>query len=167
MGSWSKSNAHCSAPGPMTTCKNSFLMHAIHRCFMYRLPLPRGDCCYNRSYMNDTKGLHTITNPSSTEVAVSLHIYSPPFRECNIFQPISGEPKTVSMVPSGTPNFKDQGWLSCDTNSADEHNPLFKPPLLRGEPLCDDAPNSSLGDLTIQDFINALQEVGFQICEMN
>lgn len=118
--------------------------------------------------MNDTKGLHTITNQSSTEVAVSLHIYSPPFRECNIFQPISGEAKTVSMVPSGTPNFKDQGWLSCDTDSADEHNPLFNPPVLRGEPLCDDAPSStSLGDLTIQDFINALQEVSFQMYQIH
>jgi hypothetical protein len=113
--------------------------------------------------MNDTKGLHTITNPSSTDVAVSLHIYSPPFRECNIFQPISGEPKTVSMVPSGTPNFKDQGWLSCDSDSnpADKHNPLFNPPALRGDSLCEDAANSSLGELTIQDFINALQEVSF------
>lgn len=50
------------------------------------------------SYMNDTLGLHQIINPSNDEPAVSLHIYSPPFRQCQIFQPVSGEAKTVSMV---------------------------------------------------------------------
>lgn len=50
------------------------------------------------SFMHDSLGLHRIENPSSTEVAVSLHIYSPPFRECLVFPPTGGAPKTAPMV---------------------------------------------------------------------
>lgn len=50
------------------------------------------------SFMHDSLGLHRIENPSSTEVAVSLHIYSPPFRECLVFPPTGGTPKTAPMV---------------------------------------------------------------------
>merc|ERR1719443_2090581 len=50
------------------------------------------------SYMNDTLGVHQIINPSKEETAVSLHIYAPPFKQCNIFHPVSGEAKAVSMV---------------------------------------------------------------------
>ena len=49
------------------------------------------------SYMNDGRGVHAIINPSQDEVAVSLHIYAPPFRKCLIFQPTTGEPKEVCV----------------------------------------------------------------------
>jgi hypothetical protein len=115
--------------------------------------------------MNDAKGLHSITNPSSTEVAVSLHIYSPPFRECKIFQPLSGESKTVSMVSSGTPKFQDQGSGCGGSDTDDDHSPLFYPLALHEENLGHEANKLSeakvkFSDLTIQDFVNALQEVG-------
>lgn len=115
--------------------------------------------------MNDTKGVHTIANPSSTEVAVSLHIYAPPFRECKIFQPLSGKPKTVSMVPSGTPKFKDQGGGYGGSDTDYDHSPLFYPLVLHGENLGDEAirrgeTKAALPELAMQDFVNALQEVG-------
>lgn len=50
------------------------------------------------SYMNDSLGVHQIINPSSDEQAVSLHIYAPPFQQCRIFAPTTGEAKVVSMV---------------------------------------------------------------------
>lgn len=63
-------------------------------------------------FMHDSLGLHRIENPSSEEVAVSLHIYSPPFSECLVFPPTGGQPKPVQMVSmfvpegaSGQPKF--------------------------------------------------------------
>mmetsp|Transcript_48685 Transcript_48685/g.87428 ORF Transcript_48685/g.87428 Transcript_48685/m.87428 type:complete len:632 (+) Transcript_48685:16-1911(+) len=49
-------------------------------------------------FMHDALGLHQIENPSDSEVAVSLHIYSPPFQECQIFPPTGAPPKTAPMV---------------------------------------------------------------------
>lgn len=49
-------------------------------------------------FMHDSLGLHRIENPSDEEAAVSLHIYSPPFRECLVFPPTGGAPKTAPMV---------------------------------------------------------------------
>jgi len=39
------------------------------------------------AFIHDAVGLHRISNPSTTEVAVSLHVYSPPFTQCLIFPP--------------------------------------------------------------------------------
>lgn len=33
----------------------------------------------------DNIGLHRVENPSNTDVAVSLHLYCPPFDTCNVF----------------------------------------------------------------------------------
>ena len=37
------------------------------------------------SFMNDSLGLHQMKNPSSFDAAVSLHVYSPPFNRCKVF----------------------------------------------------------------------------------
>ncbi|KJH44251.1 cysteine dioxygenase type I [Dictyocaulus viviparus] len=37
------------------------------------------------SYMSDQLGLHRMENPSHSENAVSLHVYSPAYDECNLF----------------------------------------------------------------------------------
>ncbi|CAE7239740.1 cdo1 [Symbiodinium sp. CCMP2592] len=50
------------------------------------------------SFMHDSLGLHQIENPSESDVAVSLHVYSPPFQECRIFPPTGAPPKTAPMV---------------------------------------------------------------------
>jgi cysteine dioxygenase len=38
----------------------------------------------------DEIGLHRIENPSHTDYAVSLHLYSPPFDECKCFDQYTG-----------------------------------------------------------------------------
>lgn len=42
-------------------------------------------------YINDTLGLHRVENPSHTDVAVSLHLYCPPFDTCSIFNKANGK----------------------------------------------------------------------------
>ncbi|KAF7876810.1 hypothetical protein EAF04_001893 [Stromatinia cepivora] len=45
------------------------------------------------AYMCDDLGLHSIANPSATEYAVSLHLYTPPnaaMHGCHIFDPSTG-----------------------------------------------------------------------------
>jgi hypothetical protein len=38
------------------------------------------------SFMNDEIGLHKIGNPNDITGAVSLHLYTPPFRSCKVWQ---------------------------------------------------------------------------------
>ena len=47
----------------------------------------------------------SLARPTLPTPQVSLHIYAPPFRECQIFVPTSGEAKTVSMVPANSPAY--------------------------------------------------------------
>ncbi|KAJ2081650.1 hypothetical protein H4R24_002174 [Coemansia sp. RSA 988] len=42
------------------------------------------------AYMHDKIGLHRIANPSSKEKAVSLHLYSPPYDICKVFDEATG-----------------------------------------------------------------------------
>jgi cysteine dioxygenase len=48
--------------------------------------------------MADVLGLHSIANPSLTEYAVSLHLYTPPnaaLRGCKLFNAENGEARHV------------------------------------------------------------------------
>ena len=36
------------------------------------------------SYMSDELGLHRVENTSHSNPAVSLHLYSPPFKSCQV-----------------------------------------------------------------------------------
>ncbi|XP_067143026.1 cysteine dioxygenase type 1 [Centruroides vittatus] len=49
------------------------------------------------AYINDSIGLHRVENPSHSEVAVSLHLYCPPFDKCQMFDPRTGH-KTQCTV---------------------------------------------------------------------
>ncbi|KAJ1895740.1 hypothetical protein LPJ66_004406 [Kickxella alabastrina] len=42
------------------------------------------------AYMHDNIGLHRIGNPSNTQKAVSLHLYSPPYNMCKTFNESTG-----------------------------------------------------------------------------
>ncbi|CAH1401665.1 unnamed protein product [Nezara viridula] len=55
--------------------------------------LPNNSVCY----INDSLGLHRVENPSSSDVAVSLHLYCPPFGECSVFNQQTGK-RTVCKV---------------------------------------------------------------------
>jgi len=46
------------------------------------------------SYMSDQLGLHRVENVSHSDKAVSLHLYSPPFNSCQVFDELSG---SISM----------------------------------------------------------------------
>ncbi|KAK9503482.1 hypothetical protein O3M35_010028 [Rhynocoris fuscipes] len=41
-------------------------------------------------YINDSIGLHRVENPSSSDTAVSLHLYCPPFDACHVFNQQTG-----------------------------------------------------------------------------
>lgn len=41
-------------------------------------------------YISDTIGLHRVSNKSHVEPAFSLHLYSPPYRTCHVFDKRSG-----------------------------------------------------------------------------
>jgi len=43
------------------------------------------------TYMSDELGLHRVENTSHSDKAVSLHLYSPPFNSCKVFDERSGE----------------------------------------------------------------------------
>ena len=54
---------------------------------------PREKNAYEKdqtAYISDEIGLHRIENPSHTDYAVSLHLYSPPFDECKCFDQYTG-----------------------------------------------------------------------------
>jgi len=42
------------------------------------------------AYINDSIGLHRVANPSHCDKAVTLHLYSPPFDECQCFDERTG-----------------------------------------------------------------------------
>jgi cysteine dioxygenase len=44
------------------------------------------------AYINDTIGLHRVSNVSKSDKAVSLHLYSPPFQSCKAFHESNGKP---------------------------------------------------------------------------
>ncbi|XP_041041188.1 cysteine dioxygenase type 1-like [Carcharodon carcharias] len=50
------------------------------------------------TYISDSIGLHRVENVSHTEVAVSLHLYSPPFDSCNCFDQRTGYKKRVRVT---------------------------------------------------------------------
>ena len=48
-------------------------------------------------YINDSMGLHRVENPSHADKAVSLHLYSPPYDTCHMFDQRTGK-KTACKV---------------------------------------------------------------------
>ncbi|XP_061529386.1 cysteine dioxygenase type 1 [Phycodurus eques] len=50
------------------------------------------------AYINDSIGLHRIENVSHTEGSVSLHLYSPPFQTCHVFDQRTSHKNTAQMT---------------------------------------------------------------------
>lgn len=51
-----------------------------------KTPLHLDQVCY----MSDKLGLHRVGNASHSELAVSLHLYCPPFSTCQVFDEVTG-----------------------------------------------------------------------------
>ncbi|XP_018046645.1 PREDICTED: cysteine dioxygenase type 1 [Atta colombica] len=49
-------------------------------------------------YINDSLGLHRVENPSAVNPAVSLHLYSPPFSSCSVFNKQTGQKSTCKVT---------------------------------------------------------------------
>ncbi|XP_014489512.1 PREDICTED: cysteine dioxygenase type 1 [Dinoponera quadriceps] len=49
-------------------------------------------------YINDSMGLHRVENPSATNPAVSLHLYSPPFSTCSVFNKQTGQKSACKVT---------------------------------------------------------------------
>jgi len=52
----------------------------------------------NTTYMSDELGLHKVMNASHTNKLCSMHLYSPPFAECSIFDARTSKRTKVPMV---------------------------------------------------------------------
>lgn len=50
------------------------------------------------AYISDSIGLHRVENPSHTDKAVTLHLYSPPFDECDSFDEKTGHKNSVKVT---------------------------------------------------------------------
>jgi len=50
------------------------------------------------AYINDNIGLHRVENPSHTNPAVSLHLYSPPFQTCSSFDERTGRKRSCKVT---------------------------------------------------------------------
>ncbi|XP_077571966.1 cysteine dioxygenase type 1-like isoform X2 [Stigmatopora nigra] len=50
------------------------------------------------AYINDSMGLHRVENVSHTEGSVSLHLYSPPFMTCQVFDDRTGHKSEAKMT---------------------------------------------------------------------
>ncbi|KAK3095441.1 hypothetical protein FSP39_014731 [Pinctada imbricata] len=50
------------------------------------------------AYINDEIGLHRVENPSHSNEAVTLHLYSPPFSECQSFDERTGHCNKVKVT---------------------------------------------------------------------
>jgi len=50
------------------------------------------------AYINDCMGLHRVENASHTDKAVSLHLYSPPFGQCHIFDHRTGHQSVAKVT---------------------------------------------------------------------
>jgi len=59
-----------------------------------RSGLPLNGVCY----INDSLGLHRVSNPSDSDVAVSLHLYCPPFSSCQVFDQNTGKKMTSNVT---------------------------------------------------------------------
>ena len=57
------------------------------------------------TFVNDTIGLHKISNPDKEKRAITLHIYSPPFQSCKLWtHDGSNETKTTTLSQDGSEN---------------------------------------------------------------
>lgn len=50
------------------------------------------------TYICDEMGVHKMGNPSTSEVSISLHIYSPAYHKCHIYNEDEGTKKEVSIT---------------------------------------------------------------------
>jgi len=55
-------------------------------------------------YINDSRGLHAMGNPDPDQVAVSMHVYAPPYILCSLFDPVTGARRTGSMAAARIPS---------------------------------------------------------------
>ena len=61
----------------------------------------------------DSQGLHIFGNAREDRVAVSLHIYSPPYTECFVFNPANGAKVLVPMRKKRERCFDAPPFLIC------------------------------------------------------
>ncbi|KAI2810580.1 hypothetical protein RDWZM_002484 [Blomia tropicalis] len=55
------------------------------------------------AYINDSIGLHRVENRDPVQYAVTLHLYCPPFTQCNTFDEETGLNETVRMTFDNEP----------------------------------------------------------------
>ncbi|ORX61576.1 cysteine dioxygenase type I [Hesseltinella vesiculosa] len=71
-----------------TACQNTSAMHVTKDTILKSNQV---------AYISDKIGLHRIANPSTFEGAVSLHLYTPPFKTCKTFEETTGKARSASQ----------------------------------------------------------------------
>ncbi|KAL1453847.1 hypothetical protein WDU94_010157 [Cyamophila willieti] len=84
---------------------------------MGKSTLKLNDVCY----INDSLGLHRVENSSYSDRAVSLHLYSPPFNACSVFNERTGR-KMISKVTFWSKFGKKDKNINEDKNQEFEDN---------------------------------------------
>ncbi|XP_029646075.1 cysteine dioxygenase type 1 [Octopus sinensis] len=78
------------------------------------------------TYINDSIGLHRMENHSHSDKAVTLHLYSPPFRSCKTFDERTGHMSVAPMtfwskygkkIPQNDPSTQDDGVIEVTENN--------------------------------------------------
>ncbi|XP_019743305.1 cysteine dioxygenase type 1 [Hippocampus comes] len=70
------------------------------------------------AYINDSIGLHRVENVSHTEGSISLHLYSPPFQTCQVFDQRTSH-KSVAKMTFWS---KYGERTPCETSASKENN---------------------------------------------
>lgn len=69
------------------------------------------------SYINNNRGIHKMSNTSTTDIAVSLHVYAPMYAKCRIFSPAGGQRVANMLVATAPGGARNPRLLSDETNS--------------------------------------------------
>ncbi|KOB70770.1 Cysteine dioxygenase type I domain containing protein [Operophtera brumata] len=84
-------NSNCQSRGKSDSCNDNGRVENGSK---------NGEENYDSNGMEEINalGLHRMENPSHVDAAVSLHLYSPPFNSCRVFDARTGAPTSVSVT---------------------------------------------------------------------
>jgi cysteine dioxygenase len=79
------------------------------------------------TYINDSMGLHRVENPSHSDRTISLHLYTPPFGTCNLFDFRTGQKRLAHMT-----YWSRNGKLELSVPDVHVHESAMQPRPLNG-----------------------------------
>lgn len=85
-------------------------------------PIPRRNTCFHAgqiSYINDTLGIHMMSNKSCETSVCTLHLYAPPYSTCQVFERDTGRAlvKPITFHTIRGVKTKDYDAPACPSNT--------------------------------------------------